>query len=101
MCAHVLLDRERSGVFALGLPIVVIGVSFNDAFREVDQWKAQQAFEKAERRCVSMALRALSMHSSRSERPLARLRCAQESCRRAGFRRPDKAGIRRPDSRLR
>merc|ERR1711871_256478 len=30
------------GVFVLGLPIVVIGVSFDEAFKEVDKWRADK-----------------------------------------------------------
>ena len=49
---------EGSGVFVLGLPIVVIGVSFDEAFKEVDQWKIEKALAKAEKRWASAALRA-------------------------------------------
>ena len=41
---------DCSGVFVLGLPIVVIGVSFDEAFKEVDQFKLDQARAKAAKR---------------------------------------------------
>jgi hypothetical protein len=36
----------------LGLPIVVIGVSFDAAFKEADKWKLEKALAKAEKRSV-------------------------------------------------
>ena len=41
---------DCSGVFVLGLPIVVIGVSFDEAFKEVDKFKLEQALAKAAKR---------------------------------------------------
>ena len=41
---------ERSGVFVLGLPIVVIGVSFDEAFKEMDKFKLEQALARAAKR---------------------------------------------------
>ena len=41
------------GVIVLGLPIVVIGVSFDAAFKEADKWKAEKALAKALKRSAS------------------------------------------------
>ena len=70
VCAHVLLGRERSGVFALGLPIVVIGVSFNDAFAKSTSGKLSRLLKKrrdgayrwlcAHSACILLAPNALS-----------------------------------------
>ena len=47
-----------SGCFVLGLPIVVIGVSFDAAFKEADKWKLEKALAKAEKRSAVFFLSA-------------------------------------------
>jgi hypothetical protein len=42
----------------LGLPIVVIGVSFDAAFKEADKWKLEKALAKAEKRSAVFFLSA-------------------------------------------